>query len=98
MFIRDFSFFYSPTVENGITPRWGLTPTWTDSIDESLWGTPYVKLKADDWGLTSVDCYFSKDDASLLASLSSGQSIVIKGTCDDYVFANVEVDDCSIVG
>jgi len=67
-----------------------------ESIKESFWGTPYVALKADDWGLTTVDCYFSRDDASLLAGLSSGQSIIIKGTCKEGGTLYVEVEDCSI--
>lgn len=69
-----------------------------EKVDESMWGTPFVSLKADEWGFTTVDCYFSKEDASLLAGLNSGQSITINGTCKEMGFTNVEVDDCSIIG
>lgn len=67
------------------------------SVDET-WGSPWVNLDADEWGITSVMCMFPKDAKSQLASLSSGQSITIQGTCDGMSLGSVSVMDCSIVG
>lgn len=68
-----------------------------DSIDESFWGTPYVRLKADDYGFTSVTCYFSSSDKSELASLQKNQSITIEGTCGSMSLLDVDVQNCTII-
>ena len=68
------------------------------SIDESIWGTPFVRLNADEWGITSVTCYFSSDDVDVLSGLSTGQTVTIKGTCGEMGFADVDMKDCKVVG
>ena len=68
-----------------------------NTVDESIWGTPYVRLDADEFGLSTVTCYFSKDDKSTLESLNKGEVITVRGTCGDMGFSDVSVDECSIV-
>lgn len=68
------------------------------SIDESVWGTPYVRLNADEYGWTSVTCYFSSDSVDSLAGLSTGQTVTIKGTCGEMGFADVDVKNCTLIG
>lgn len=68
------------------------------SIDETIWGTLYITLNADEWGITSVQCYFPKDEASKLASLGSGQTVTVKGSNPEKGIINVELEDCTIVG
>lgn len=68
-----------------------------DSIDEGFWGDLYITLKADEYGFSSVQCFFKKDQASTIASLSSGQTVTVKGSDPSSSF-NVTLQNCSIVG
>ena len=68
------------------------------SIDESVWGTYYITLNADEYGFSSIQCFFPKDAASTLATLGSGQTVTVKGKDPEKGFVNVELSDCSIVG
>jgi len=68
-----------------------------ESISESIWGTPYVSLKADSYGLSTIQCYFSKDMKSELADLKAGNKATIQGTCGTMGFMNVEMDDCKLI-
>lgn len=68
-----------------------------DSIEEGFWGDLYVTLNADEYGFSSVQCFFKKDHASTLATLSSGQTVTVKGSDPDGGL-NVTLQDCSIVG
>ena len=68
-----------------------------NTVDESFWGTPYVRLDADEYGISSVTCNFSKEDKSELESLNTGDMITIRGTCGEMGFADVSIDKCSIV-
>lgn len=69
-----------------------------DSIDKDIWGSPYVSLRADEYGWSSITCYFSGEHLDSLASLSSGKTVIIRGTCDDKGIMSVSVKDCTIVG
>ena len=68
------------------------------SIDESIWGTPYVRLNADEYGWSSVTCYFASDSVDSLAGLNTGQKVTIKGTCGEMGLADVDVKDCTLIG
>jgi len=68
-----------------------------DSIEEGFWGDLYITLKADEYGFSSVQCFFKKDQASALSALNSGQTVTVKGSDPDKSF-NVTLQDCSIVG
>ncbi len=66
-------------------------------IATDLFGTPYVTLESgDDFQFRSVQCFFSRSDKSLLASLNPGQRISFRGRVDGLMM-NVLVKDCSIV-
>ena len=67
-----------------------------DRID-TVWGTPYIYLKADDYGFTTVSCRFDKKDTDKLATLSKNDSVTIRGICDGESFLSVILDECSLV-
>lgn len=67
-----------------------------DRID-TIWGTPYIYLKADDYGFTTVSCRFDKKDTDKLATLSQNDSVTIRGICDGESFLSVILDECSLV-
>lgn len=67
-----------------------------DRID-TIWGTPYIYLKADDYGFTTVSCRFDKKDTDKLATLSKNDSVTIRGICDGESFLSVILDECSLV-
>lgn len=68
-----------------------------DSISESIWGTPYVSLRADSYGFTTIQCYFSKEQKGELAKLKTGNKATIQGTCGTMGFMSIEVDDCKLI-
>lgn len=47
---------------------------------ESMWGEVYVVLKADSYGLETVNCYFK--DKTAVASLNKGKKVKIRGICN----------------
>lgn len=64
-------------------------------IGKDLLDTPYVSIKTDDI-IGTVQCMFSKDDASLLANLKKDEQITIRGKCKGYLM-NVLLENCEIV-
>lgn len=68
------------------------------SISETMWGTPYVVLQADRYGITSVQCYFNTKHINELKKLRTGNKVTIQGTCGSISFLNVEVEDCIVIG
>lgn len=63
-----------------------------ESIGKDILDTPYVSLETGEFG--SVQCMFPKSSESVLASLSKGKQITIKGTCAGKLM-NVILRDCS---
>lgn len=67
-----------------------------ESISKVL-GTPFVVLTdGDEWALCSAQCFFSTKDEPILAQLSKGQVITVRGKCDGY-FLNVTVKNCKVI-
>ena len=69
-----------------------------EEISESIWGTPYVSLRADSYGFEIIECYFSRDQKGELAGLKTGNSVTIQGTCGTMDFTIISVDDCKLIG
>lgn len=67
------------------------------TIDEDIWGSPYVRLNADEFGISSVSCYFPKKDKSNLASINSGETVTVEGVCGEMGFMDVDVKNCSLI-
>lgn len=64
-------------------------------IKKDILDNIYVILKAgSEYDLRDVQCYLN--DESIAASLSKGQMIVIRGTCDGLMM-NVQMKDCEVV-
>ena len=57
--------------------------------------TPYVMLGTEQL-LSAVQCMFSKQDESMLAQLSKGQSLRIQGKCDGLGIISVMLSNCLI--
>lgn len=68
-----------------------------DEISETMWGTPYVSLRADNYGFESIQCFFSIEQISELAKLKTGKKVTIQGTCGTMGFMLVEVEDCKLI-
>lgn len=68
------------------------------SISETIWGTPYVSLQADNYGFSSIQCYFTTEQISELAKLKNGNKVIIQGTCGTIGFLSVDVKDCIVIG
>lgn len=69
-----------------------------DAISETIWGTPYVSLRADSYGFTSVQCYFSTEQINELTKLRTGNKVTIQGTCGTMSILTVDVKDCTVIG
>lgn len=68
------------------------------SISKDLFGNPYIVLAstANDIG-NGVQCAFSQNQESELASLQTGQPITVEGIGNGYTLGAVMVKNCSIV-
>ncbi len=56
----------------------------------------WVELKGDgQFEFLTVDCHF--DDKSVMASLSSGSQVTIKGACDGKGFGGINIRHCQLV-
>jgi hypothetical protein len=66
------------------------------SVDKSIWGVPYIAM--DGSRFWSVQCFFPRNAAPLLASLVKGQSVAIQGKVNMNLMSVVTLDDCSLVG
>jgi hypothetical protein len=66
-----------------------------NDIDTGLTDTPYVMLGSGQL-LSAVQCTFSKQDVSMLAQLSRGQSLRIQGKCDGVFITGVVLSSCVI--
>lgn len=69
-----------------------------NSVESGFWGGVTVKIDADEYGVYQINCSMNRDQESKVASLKSGQKIVIRGKCTGKSFIEVELDDCDIVG
>ncbi len=57
----------------------------------------YVSLRSgEEFDVFHVECYFGDKHADKIASLSPGQSITVRGTCEGKM-AGVKVNDCTLV-
>lgn len=63
----------------------------------SSFGSYSVSLKADEWGITSIECSFNKEHVDDLATLNSGDYVTIRGTCDGMMLAWVYCSKCQVV-
>lgn len=68
-----------------------------EEISETIWGTPYVTLRADSYGFTTIKCYFDREQVSQLAELKSGKNITIQGTCGTLLVLEIEMKDCELI-
>jgi hypothetical protein len=68
-----------------------------NTIGKDITSTPYITLKIDEYGISSVQCMFSKDSENQLAQISKDTSITLQGTVSGYTIGNVLVRDCQIV-
>jgi hypothetical protein len=73
--------------------KWLAVRGRIQEVNKDILGTPYVAFDCGDDTLFSVQCFFSRDEASSLVSLSPGQTIVIGGRCDGK-FGNVLLKEC----
>lgn len=78
----------------------GKTIEVTGKIDEvgtSMFGTPYVYLKADSYGFNLLHFEFSKNDLDRLATLKEDQTITIRAKCTGWSIMFVYFEDSEIV-
>lgn len=68
-----------------------------DSIAKDILDTPFVSLKGRETSFFGVQCMFGKADEPKLATLSKGQSIVLRGEVSGELIGNVLVSGCQIV-
>ena len=68
-----------------------------ESIGKDILDTPYVSLKGRASSFFGVQCMFGKADEPKLATLSKGQSIVLRGEVSGESIGNVLVNGCQIV-
>lgn len=66
-------------------------------IDTELFGSPYVVIGADAYGLGGIQCVFPKSRASQVVPLQQYQSVILQGRCKGKVLLNVLLDDCEVV-
>ena len=67
------------------------------SINKSVWGSPYIVLADSPQGWGDVQCSFGQSDETTLAALSAGNPITVEGTGNGYAVGEVLIDSCSIV-
>lgn len=68
-----------------------------DSIGKDILDSMYVTLDSgEQFGITSVRCFFDESEENYLAALSKGRSLTVKGRCDGK-FGNVLIKECEIV-
>lgn len=64
----------------------------TDIRDEA-----YVKLADTVGAFNGVQCFFNRDTASTVSSLSKGSTVTLQGIATREVIGNVIVEDCQVV-
>lgn len=69
-----------------------------NKIGTSLFGNPYVDMKADTYGFNLLQFDFSKNDLDKLATLKEDQTITIRAKCTGWSVMFVYFDDGEIVG
>lgn len=69
-----------------------------ETVDTLVKAMPYVRIDADGYGLCTIDCQFSKNDKSTLATLKKDQTITVKGKCEGQSFMSVILNGCTILG
>jgi hypothetical protein len=65
-------------------------------IAKDILDNPYITLGDSESNLGSVQCFFAESDEPLLATLSPGQRVYVRGRVDGKLM-NVVVKDCSIL-
>lgn len=60
-------------------------------------GTVYVRLDADEYGIFTVACAMRKDQEQAVGQLKKGQKVVIRGKCSGLSLIEVYLDDCKII-
>ena len=68
-----------------------------NSIGKDILSTPYVTLAADQYGFSTVQCMFSRQDEPVLAQVSKGSSITLQGTVSGYTILTPIINGCQIV-
>lgn len=67
-----------------------------DEVGKDILDAPYVKLEGINM-FAGVQCFFSTSDEPLLAELSEGQSITLRGRVSSELIGSVIVKGCKIV-
>ena len=66
-------------------------------IGKSLFGTPYVYLKADSYGFKLLHFKFSRNDLDQLATYKENQTITIRAKCSGKAVVVVYFDDSEVI-
>lgn len=64
---------------------------------KKTFGTVYVRLAADDYGIFTVACAMRKDQEQSVGALKKGQNVTIRGKCTGLSIIEVYLDDCKII-
>lgn len=78
----------------------GKTIEVTGKVNEvgtSMFGTPYVNMKADSYGFKLLNFEFSRKDLDQLGTLKENQTITIRAKCTGWSVMFVYFDDSEIV-
>lgn len=68
-----------------------------DSIGKDILDTPYITLKADQYGISNVQCMFSKKDVAVLAQVTQDTQITLQGTSAGLALLSPILRGCQIV-
>lgn len=64
-----------------------------NSVEKSLFGTPMVNLKADEYGFQLLEFKFSKNSLDQLATLKENQTVTIRAKCTGWSIMFVYFED-----
>lgn len=68
-----------------------------ESVETSLFGTPMVNLKADEYGFQLLEFKFSKNSMDHLATLKENQTVTIRAKCTGWSIMFVYFEDSELL-
>lgn len=66
-------------------------------IKTDMAGNPMISFSIDNYGLKTIQCFFSSDEKGSIGSLSKGQRIIVSGTVNGMIMGSVFIRECRLL-